>query len=182
MISKPIIINEYSNNNKKNNNNQIVNIKMESLKGFQIFNTDLLNKKIRIKLKSKEIGNKNIKFTIFRIFRNMKHKYKTIKPVILHKNTGKLKYYKYKIKNWYNIINIADINSEIINYKIMIKGRISSKKGASRTKSYIYETNTKRLKNLTDYNVNSLILKNGSTGINIKIDSFLAIKFNINPL
>jgi hypothetical protein len=58
----------------------------------------------------------------------------------------------------------------------MIKGRISSRVGASRTKTYLYKTNTKQLKNLTDSNINKLILKNGSTGINIKIDSLLAIR------
>ena len=60
----------------------------------------------------------------------------------------------------------------------MVRGRISSKKGASRTKTYLYQTNTKQLDNLTERNINKLILKNGSTGINIRIDSFLAINFN----
>jgi hypothetical protein len=60
----------------------------------------------------------------------------------------------------------------------MIKGRISSQRGATRTKTYSYQTNTKQLKNLTERNIKLLILKNGSTGINIKIDSFLAINFN----
>ena len=92
ILSKPII-------NKYSLNNQIINIEMKSLKASQILNTDLLSKKIRIKLKSKEIANKNIKFTIFNIFKNIKKKYKTINPILFRYNIGQYKFYKNTIKN-----------------------------------------------------------------------------------
>jgi hypothetical protein len=69
-----------------------------------------------------------------------------------------------------------DINPEIVSYKLIIKGRISSRAGASRTRTYLYKTNTKQFKNLSDSNTNKIILKNGSTGINIRIDSILIVK------
>jgi hypothetical protein len=97
ILSKPIIMNEYSSNNIKNNNNQIINIQIKSLN--QILNADLLSKKIKIKLKSKEIGNKNIKFAIFNIFKLLKKKYKTINPAIFRKNISQYKFYKNKINN-----------------------------------------------------------------------------------
>ena len=171
ILSKPIIINEYSSNRGKNNNNEIINISMKSVNETnQILNADLLSKRIRLKLKSKEINNKNIKLTIFKLFNLFNKKYKTINTAIINNR------YKLKVNNWYDIINIIDVNSEIVSYKIMIKGRISSRVGASRTKTYLYKTNTKQLNNLTDFNISKLILKNGSTGINIKIDSLLAIR------
>jgi hypothetical protein len=90
-------MNEYSSNNIKYNNNQIINIQMKSLN--QILNSDLLSKKIKIKLKSKEIANKNIKFAIFNIFKLLKKKYKTINPAIFRKNVSKYKFYKNTINN-----------------------------------------------------------------------------------
>jgi len=167
-VSQPIIMNEFNSNRNKLNRNEIINILLKD-KGNQILNADLLSKRIRLKLKSKEIGNKNIKLTIFKLFNNLNKKYKTI-------NLNFNNRYKLKVNNWYDIINILDVNSEIISYKIIIKGRISSRVGASRTKTYLNKTNTKQLKNLTDFNVNKLILKNGSIGINIKIDSLLLIR------
>jgi len=168
LYSKPIIINEYSSNNGKNNNNEIINFSIKKDGINQILNADILSKRIKWKLKSKEIGNKNIKFTIFKIFNNLNKKYKTVNTIMLN--------YKYKVNHWYDIINIIDVNSEIVSYNVIIKGRISSRVGASRTKTYLYKTNTKLLKNLTDSNINKLILKNGSIGINIKINALLAIK------
>jgi hypothetical protein len=169
ILSKPIIMNEYSSNKSKLNNNEIINI-LSKVKKNQILNADILSKRIKLKLKSKEISNRNIKLTIFKLFNNLNKKYRTINTTSLNNK------YKFKVNNWYDIINIIDVKSELVSYKIMIKGRISSRVGASRTKTYLYKTNTKQLKNLTDSNINKLILKNGSTGINIKIDSLLAIR------
>jgi len=74
-----------------NNNNEIININMKKTKN-QILNADLLSKRIKLKLKSKEIGNKNIKLTIFKLFNNLNKKYKTI-------NTANLNKYKFKVNN-----------------------------------------------------------------------------------
>jgi hypothetical protein len=170
ILSKPIIMNEYNSNSGKKNNNEIININMNSNnKEPQILNANLLSKRIRLKLKSKEINNKNIKFTIFKIFNKLNKKYKTINTTYLSRD-------KLNVNNWYDIVNITDVKSEIVSYKIMIKGRISSRVGASRTKTYLYKTNTKQLNNFTDSSISQLILKNGSTGIKIKIDSLLKIK------
>jgi hypothetical protein len=173
ILSKPVIMNSLlgTSSNNFSNNNEIININMKKIKN-QILNADLLSKRIRFKLKSKEIGNKNVKLAILRMFNNLNKKYKTINTANLNNKN------KYKVNNWYDIINILDVNSEIVSYNIIIKGRISSRVGASRTKTYLYKTNTKQLSNLSDFNINKLILKNGSIGINIRIDSLLAIRFN----
>lgn len=90
------LINEYSSNNNKYNKvmtNEIINISLKRNRNEinQILNADLLSKKIKLKLKSKEIGNKNVKLTIFKIFNNFNKKYKTINTAMLNN--------KYKVNN-----------------------------------------------------------------------------------
>jgi hypothetical protein len=91
IFSKPIIINEYSSNNSKQNNNEIINISMKKNKKNKILNADLLSKRIKLKLKSKEIGNKNIKFTILKTFNTLNKKYKTVNTTMIN--------HKYKVNN-----------------------------------------------------------------------------------
>jgi hypothetical protein len=92
ILSKPVIMNEYSSNNSKSNNNEILNINMKKTKN-QILNADLLNKRIRFKLKSKEIGNKNVKLAILRMFNNLNKKYKTINTANFNNKN------KYRVNN-----------------------------------------------------------------------------------
>jgi hypothetical protein len=90
-LNSVTLMNEYSLNNSKCNYNEIININMKKNEKSQILNADLLSKRIKLKLKSKEIGNRNIKFTIFKIFNNLNKKYKTINIAMLNN--------KYKVNN-----------------------------------------------------------------------------------
>jgi hypothetical protein len=93
ILSKPVIMTNCS-NNSKSNNNEILNINMKKTKN-QILNADLLSKRIRFKLKSKEIGNKNVKLAILRIFNNLNKKYKTINTANFYLNNKN----KYRVNN-----------------------------------------------------------------------------------
>jgi hypothetical protein len=92
ILSKPIIMNEYSSNKSKLNNNEIINI-LSKVKKNQILNADILSKRIKLKLKSKEISNRNIKLTIFKLFNNLNKKYRTINTTSLNNK------YKFKVNN-----------------------------------------------------------------------------------
>jgi hypothetical protein len=94
ILSKPVIMNSLlgTSSNNFSNNNEIININMKKIKN-QILNADLLSKRIRFKLKSKEIGNKNVKLAILRMFNNLNKKYKTINTANLNNKN------KYKVNN-----------------------------------------------------------------------------------
>jgi hypothetical protein len=172
LISKPILIGR--------NENKIINIQMNSLlKREKILNTDLLGKIIKIYIKDKEIKNKSLKSEIKKLFTITNTRLTSVSFV--KKKTSKLinelqNNYEGIVKNWYDIINIKEVKSEISCIIIKIKGRINTRIEASRTKTYIYKSNTKQNKDIGEVSVLKLILKNGSIGIKIYIDSINKIK------
>jgi hypothetical protein len=131
-------------------NNQILELKPN------IYTANLLNQYIKLKTSESPYGAAN----------------SLIRNLIYYIVTPNAQLCKINQKNWYDIININNIHSYITSYKIIIKGRISTK--GSRSKTYLLQSNSKYSTN-NDKNIKALILKNGSTGINIRIDSILII-------
>jgi hypothetical protein len=133
ILSKPKIINEYISNYAKPNTNQIINIGIRKSNKYQILNADLLSKKIRIKLKSKEIGNKSIKFTILKIFNNLNIKNKTINSI---KPSSIIKIYYQD-----SVTSIHDnVNNLVGNYKIKVNEEKSSHSEKENNRDLLYKS------------------------------------------
>lgn len=160
MISKPIIL------DFNNNTGEIFNIKHSALlKRGKIYNSNLITNNIKVSLKSKEIEDKNIKSQMLKIFSITKNKF--IKNNLIG--------FRLQINNWYDLINVNDITSKVSSILIIVKGRITSRAGASRSKTYLFRSNTRQHNCINDISQSKLILKNGSTGIKIKIGTIIVL-------